>query len=35
LKERLNAALKAVRESGLYEKITKAYFDYDILPPQP
>jgi polar amino acid transport system substrate-binding protein len=35
LKARLNAALKAVRESGLYEKITKAYFDYGILPPQP
>jgi polar amino acid transport system substrate-binding protein len=35
LKARLNAALKAVRESGLYEKITKAYFGYGILPPQP
>lgn len=35
LKARLNAALKAVRESGLYEKITKTYFDYGILPPQP
>jgi polar amino acid transport system substrate-binding protein len=33
LKARLNTALKAVRESGLYEKITKAY--YGILPPQP
>jgi polar amino acid transport system substrate-binding protein len=35
LKARLNAALKAVRESGLYEKITKAYFDNGTLPPQP
>ena len=35
LKARLNAALKAVIESGLYDKITKAYFDYGILPPQP
>jgi polar amino acid transport system substrate-binding protein len=35
LKSRLNAALKAVIETGLYDKITKAYFDYDILPPQP
>ena len=35
LKARLNAALKTVRESGLYGKITKAYLDYGILPPQP
>jgi polar amino acid transport system substrate-binding protein len=35
LKTKLNAALKAVKELGLYEKITKAYFGYGILPPQP
>jgi polar amino acid transport system substrate-binding protein len=35
LKAKLNAALKAVRESGLYEKISKTYQDYGILPPQP
>jgi polar amino acid transport system substrate-binding protein len=35
LKAKLNAALKVVREKGLYDKITKAYFDYTILPPQP
>jgi polar amino acid transport system substrate-binding protein len=33
LKARINAALKAVKESGSYEKITKAYSDYGILPP--
>ena len=35
LKAKLNAALKALREKGQYDKITRAYFDYSILPPQP
>ncbi len=35
LKAKLSAALKAVREKGLYDKITRTYFDYAILPPQP
>lgn len=30
LKERLNAAIKAVRASGKYDEITKRYFDIDI-----
>lgn len=30
LRERLNAAIKAVRESGEYAKITAKYFDFDI-----
>ena len=33
LKTRINAALSAIKESGSYEKITKAYSDYGILPP--
>jgi polar amino acid transport system substrate-binding protein len=32
LKAKLNAALKAVKKSGLYDKITKAYPDSGILP---
>jgi ABC-type amino acid transport substrate-binding protein len=35
LKAKLNAALRAVRETGLYDKISEAYFDYSILPPEP
>lgn len=35
LKAKLNAALRAVRASGLYEKITKSYSDYGIMAPQP
>jgi polar amino acid transport system substrate-binding protein len=30
LKEKLNAAIKAVRDSGKYDEITKMYFDFDI-----
>lgn len=30
LKDRLNAAIKAVRASGEYDAITKRYFDFDI-----
>ena len=30
LREKLNAAIKKVRESGEYDKITKKYFDFDI-----
>lgn len=30
LKEKLNAALKAVHASGKYDEITKKYFDFDI-----
>jgi polar amino acid transport system substrate-binding protein len=30
LRERLNAAIKAVRASGKYEEITRKYFDFDI-----
>jgi polar amino acid transport system substrate-binding protein len=30
LRDRLNAALRAVRASGEYDKITKRYFDFDI-----
>lgn len=30
LKDRLNAAIKAVRASGEYDTITKRYFDFDI-----
>jgi polar amino acid transport system substrate-binding protein len=30
LKARLNAAIKAVRDSGQYDKITARYFDFDI-----
>lgn len=35
LKEKLNAAIRAVRASGLYEKINKSYSNYGIMPPQP
>jgi ADP-ribose pyrophosphatase YjhB (NUDIX family) len=30
LREKLNAAIKKVRESGDYDKITKKYFNFDI-----
>jgi polar amino acid transport system substrate-binding protein len=30
LKEKLNAALKAVHASGKYDEITKKYFNFDI-----
>jgi polar amino acid transport system substrate-binding protein len=30
LKEKINAAIKAIRENGKYEEITKKYFDFDI-----
>jgi polar amino acid transport system substrate-binding protein len=30
LKEKINAAIKAVRASGKYDEITKKYFDFDI-----
>jgi polar amino acid transport system substrate-binding protein len=30
LRDKLNAAIKKVRESGEYDKITKKYFDFDI-----
>jgi polar amino acid transport system substrate-binding protein len=30
LKERLNAAIKAVRVNGVYDEISKKYFDFDI-----
>jgi len=35
LKEKLNAALRTVRASGLYQKLNKSYPDYGIMPPQP
>ncbi len=30
LKEKLNAAIKAIRENGTYDEITKKYFDFDV-----
>ena len=30
LKEKINAAIKAIRANGKYEEITKKYFDFDI-----
>ncbi len=30
IKERINAAIKALRENGKYDEITKKYFDIDI-----
>jgi polar amino acid transport system substrate-binding protein len=30
LKERINAAIKAIRANGKYDEITKKYFDFDI-----
>jgi polar amino acid transport system substrate-binding protein len=30
LKEKINAAIKAIRENGKYAEITKKYFDFDI-----
>ena len=30
LKEKINAAIKAIRDNGTYEEITKKYFDFDI-----
>ena len=30
LKEKINAAIKAIRANGKYDEITKKYFDFDI-----
>ncbi len=30
LKEKINAAIKAIRDNGKYDEITKKYFDFDI-----
>ena len=30
LKDKINAAIKAVRANGKYDEITKKYFDFDI-----
>ncbi|RWE91248.1 transporter substrate-binding domain-containing protein, partial [Mesorhizobium sp.] len=30
LKDKLNAAIKAIRANGKYAEITKKYFDFDI-----
>ena len=30
LKDKINAAIKAIRANGKYEEITKKYFDFDI-----
>ena len=30
LKDKINAAIKAIRDNGKYEEITKKYFDFDI-----
>lgn len=30
LKEKINAAIKAIRDNGKYQEITKKYFDFDI-----
>ena len=30
LKGKLNAAIKAIRDNGKYEEITKKYFNFDI-----
>ena len=30
LREKFNAAIKAIRDNGKYEEITKKYFDFDI-----
>jgi polar amino acid transport system substrate-binding protein len=30
LKDKLNAAIKAVRADGTYDKIAKKYFDFDV-----
>ena len=30
IKERINAAIKAIRDNGKYEEITKKYFAFDI-----
>jgi polar amino acid transport system substrate-binding protein len=30
LKEKINAAIKAIRENGKYDEITRKYFDFDI-----
>jgi polar amino acid transport system substrate-binding protein len=29
-KEKINAAIKAIRANGKYDEITKKYFDFDI-----
>ena len=30
LKEKINAAIKAIRDNRKYDEITKKYFDFDI-----
>ena len=30
LKDKINAAIKAIRANGKYDEITKKYFDFDI-----
>ncbi len=30
LKEKINAAIKAIRENGTYDAFSKKYFDFDI-----
>ena len=30
IKERINAAIKAIRDNGKYQEITKKYFSFDI-----
>ncbi len=30
LKDKINAAIKAIRDNGKYDEITKKYFDFDI-----
>jgi polar amino acid transport system substrate-binding protein len=30
LKDKINAAIKAIRDNGKYAEITKKYFDFDI-----
>jgi len=30
LKDELNAAIKAIRSNGVYETVSKKYFDFDV-----
>ena len=30
LKDKINAAIKAIRENGKYEEFSKKYFDFDV-----
>jgi ABC-type amino acid transport substrate-binding protein len=32
LRERVNAALKAIRANGTYQKLAAQYFDFDVSP---